>query len=486
VSDNGTPAGLDTGRRYDSQGKLTVDGQAVNYQASAAWLPLFDGERRRASVFHVYYRRAQRGTNRPLTFVFNGGPGAASAYLHVGALGPRRVDCGKEGAVPAAPARLVDNTESWLAFTDLVFVDPVGTGLSRTEPAAAGGEDAKKEPPAEDTFYWDVSKDLASLCDFIGGFLTREGRWSSPIYLAGESYGGYRVARLLRMLQEKAGIGVSGAMLISPALEWDALLASRFHVLGGALRLPSYAAAARRHGRCSHARKKESLADFLNRAERYAMTEYLPALASGDERDAEFLRHLYAWTGVPEDRLVRHGGMPPIDGFVRELLRDEQRVVGLYDAGVAIDDPFPYSDAFKGVDPTLDGINRLYTVAANQHLRDGLGVDAERQYQLLSYDVNRRWQWRDSDTGSPIPPGGAEDIAVALSINPATRITIVHGIYDLVTPYFDSKYLLQQLARGSRFAEQVELALYEGGHMFYMWQKSRRAFTRDAQALYAP
>ncbi|HEY9121089.1 MAG TPA: hypothetical protein VIN33_15140, partial [Marinobacter sp.] len=179
-----------------------------------------------------------------------------------------------------------------------------------------------------------------------------------------------------------------------------------------------------------------------------------------------------------------YDGMPPIDTFVRSLLQDQGKVLGLYDAGTMTDDPFPGSDSFRGVDPTLGGINRLYTTATNQHLRDNLGVDSECHYELLNYDANSRWQWRDEKTGSPIPVGATEDLAVGLGMNPDMRLSIVHGVYDLVTPYFESKYLVNQLRRGSKLANSILLQNYEGGHMFYMWQKSRREFARDTAKMY--
>lgn len=474
-------------RKFESRGRLKLAGKDINYHATAAWLPLNDGDKRKAEVFHTYYRQSGRGrSKRPLTFVFNGGPGAASAYLHVGTVGPKRVACGKEGSLPASPAQLVDNSESWLAFTDLVFVDPVGTGLSKTvtqEPKPEG-----VEPTSPDTFYWDVEKDLDALCEFIGSFLSREGRWASPVYIAGESYGGYRCARLVRMLQEKAGIGISGAMLISPVMEWDSLFASRFNSLAAAIRLPSYAAAARRHGRCEQSRKGESLAEFLQRAEQFALGHYLPGVSAGGpdgELDNKFLKSVSQWIGLDMNQLRAQSGMPSITGFVRALLREEEKVLGLYDAGATTDDPFPGSDTFRGVDPTLGGLNRVYTAAANQHLRDNLGVDSDRQYELLSYDVNRRWQWRDEKTGSPTPGGALEDLAIGLGMNPDMKLSIVHGIYDLVTPYFETSYLMNQLRRDSRLANPVQLHNYEGGHMFYMWQKSRRQFTKDVAKLYS-
>ncbi|MEM6583224.1 MAG: peptidase S10 [Pseudomonadota bacterium] len=473
-------------RSYTSRGRLRLSDKDLNYDANAGWLTLKDAGKPTAEIFHTYYSESGRGRrNRPITFVFNGGPGAASAYLHIGAVGPKRVACGREGELPASPAKLVDNQESWLAFTDLVFVDPVGTGLSKVLSEEA--VDENKAPAPKDTFYWDVEKDLDALCDFIAAFLSQEGRWSAPIYIAGESYGGYRSARLVRMLQEKTGIGLSGAMLISPVLEWDCLFASRFNALAAAIRLPSYAAAARRHGRAAQARKGESLTAFLRRAETFALEQYLPSLCahSGDGKLGDsLLSELSDWIGLDIKQLRAHDGMSSIEQFVRALLRDEKKVLGLYDAGTITEDPFPGSDSFRGIDPTLGGLNRIFTVAANQHLRDNLGVESERQYELLSYDVNRRWQWRNETTGSPVPSGALEDLAIGLGMNPGMQLSIVHGIYDLVTPYFESAHMIRQLHRSSALAKAIKLHAYEGGHMFYMWQKSRRDFTKDAARLY--
>ncbi|MEM8562219.1 MAG: peptidase S10 [Pseudomonadota bacterium] len=473
-------------KSHTSSGRLRLSDKDISYDVNAAWLTLKKAEKPTAEIFHTYYREGGRARrNRPLTFVFNGGPGAASAYLHIGAVGPKRVACGREGELSASPAKLVDNRESWLAFTDLVFVDPVGTGLSKVISDEAGDESEAQAP--KETFYWDVEKDLDALCDFIAAFLSQEGRWSAPIYIAGESYGGYRSARLVRMLQEKTGIGLSGAMLISPVLEWDCLFASRFNGLAAAIRLPSYAAAARRHGRCAQARKGESLPAFLKRAETFALEQYLPSICadSGDGKlDDSFLSELSDWIGLDTKQLKAHNAMSSIEQFVRSLLRDEKKVLGLYDAGTITEDPFPGSDSFRGIDPTLGGLNRIFTVAANQHLRDNLAVDSENQYELLSYDVNRRWQWRNETTGSPVPSGALEDLAIGLGMNPDMQLSIVHGIYDLVTPYFESAHMIRQLRRSSALANAISLHVYEGGHMFYMWQKSRRDFTKDAASLY--
>jgi len=472
-------------KSYDSKGFLTIGKQRFAYQATAGWQALFKADKKSAEMFHTYYRLGDKNAAaRPLTFVFNGGPGAASAYLHVGAVGPVRVETNKDGTLPPAPAQLVSNKESWLPFTDLVFIDPIGTGLSRTINGKGEGE----KPSADDeTYYWDVAKDLESLCEFISAFLSKHGRWRSPIYIAGESYGGYRSARLARMLQEK-GVGLSGAILISPVLEWDHLFASRFSTQAAAIRLPTYAAAARFHGRSERSVARESLTTFLKRAETFALGDFLTSFAMGTRLPAaerkKQLATLSEWTGLTPEVLDRHDGRPSIMTFVRELLRDEEKVLGLYDASYAVDDPLPASDTFAGVDPTLGGLDRLYVAGTNAHLRENLGVDVEQQYKLLSMDVNRKWQWANKDGGDPVPAGASEDVAVGLGMNPAMKVMVVHGLYDLVTPYLDSKYFVEQLAQSSPTAEAIDFKAYEGGHMFYMWEKSRQAFTKDVRSLY--
>ncbi|TNE41914.1 MAG: peptidase S10 [Alphaproteobacteria bacterium] len=483
-------SGSDTGPKiFTSKGSVTMGRSKVGYEAKAGWLPLRDKERVRADIFHTYYRSTEKHSGpRPITFVFNGGPGASSAFLHVGAIGPMRVDVNPDGTVPASPAKLVNNSECWLEFTDLVFVDPVGTGLSRTRPAEK--KDGEAQPDTkDDPFYWNVQSDIDFLCDFITTFLTREKLWTAPIYLAGESYGGYRVGRLVRQLQEKAGVGISGAVLISPALEWDTLFAGDYNAFALTHLIPSMAAAARHHGRCDAAKQGEDLDAFLERAEMFAFGTALPGLSLGklqpNDGHVKLLRALSDWLGLSKEVIELHQGKINFLTFTRELFRDERKVLGWYDAAILADDPFPASGDFKGVDMTLGGQDRIYTVGANTHIRENLGVESDLKYELLSHDVHQKWQWHDPKAGEPVPPGATDDLAVGISINKEMKVTIVHGIYDLVTPYFTSKYLALQLAASYPEAGKIELKNYEGGHMFYMWEASRKAFTKDMKAFYA-
>lgn len=226
-----TPSPPLTRKASTTEHTLSLPDQEIRYIAVSEWQTLFDQEKPVASMFYVaYLASADSALPRPLTFVFNGGPGAASAYLHMGALGPKRVYFAANGSLPKPPVRVVDNVESWLSFTDLVFIDPIGTGFSRSLPQDKDTQDksGEKANPHEvalpkETEFWEVERDLKALGEFIQRFLSQKKRWLSPIFIAGESYGGFRVARLVRKLQQEFGVGLSGAILISPAMEFSLL-----------------------------------------------------------------------------------------------------------------------------------------------------------------------------------------------------------------------------------------------------------------------
>lgn len=302
--------------------QLYFGDRRLSFTATAGSLPLTDAKGdRQAWVFFVAYTRddAARET-RPITFVFNGGPGASSAYLHIGALGPRVIDFGADGRMPALPARLADNPDSWLDLTDLVFVDPVGTGYSRT---VATDNDAGKR-------YWGVREDLQSLAAFIELYLTRNGRMASPKYLVGESYGGFRAARLPHLLASERGIGVAGAFLISPVLEFSLLSGDEFTPIPPALRLPSYAAVTlERMAKLTPA----ALADV----ERFALGPYLTALAAAPSDEAA-MPSIYAavahYTGLPQSIVAQYDARVPLNVFIKETRRTDKLVVSRYDGSL--------------------------------------------------------------------------------------------------------------------------------------------------------
>lgn len=482
---------------------LSLLDRQISYTASAGWQTLFDKDKPIADMFHVaYLAKAEAASSRPLTFVFNGGPGAASAYLHMGALGPKRIYFGENGALPKPPVRLIDNQESWLPFTDLVFIDPIGTGFSRSsqanssdkadadakpdEKSATKDSESSKEP--KETEFWEVDRDLKALGEFIQRFLSRQNRWLSPIFIAGESYGGFRVAKLARMLQQEFGVGLSGAILISPALEFSLLYGSDYNLTSWTTVLPSLAASAAHHDRAQWAGQPGNMQAHLTAAEEFARKTLIPLLVMGDampleERQAAY-EQMAKLIGLPLSIVERQAGRIGIDVFSRELLRDRQRIVGLYDASITAIDPFPDRTNFEGTDPTLDGLDRLFTGAINSHLRDTLGVETDLIYNLLNYETFKAWKFDMNGQLKQGFIGAVDDLRVGMTLNPYMQVYITHGFFDLVTPYFASNHLADLMKLNPEIRPNLTLKHYEGGHMFYTWERSRQEWFGEMQTFY--
>jgi carboxypeptidase C (cathepsin A) len=486
MADHEPPAGAETTATW------TAAGVSIDYTASAEWIVLRRKEKPAAEIFSVSYV-ADRDGDRPVTFVFNGGPGASSAYLHMGAVGPLRVAFPADGKLPQLPSRLVSNEESWLAFTDLVFVDPVGTGFSRViEDDSKDGKDRKKQDNGDDgdaREYFGYKRDLESLCEFMGRWLSGHGRWGSPVFIVGESYGGYRVGRLVRMLQETAGVGLSGAVLISPALEFGSLSPTDYDVLGWVDLVPTMAIAAMHHRRSRAFAAGTPPEDILQEAERFATGDYATLLTRGASMPAvereRILGRLADLIGLSVDMVARAEGRITVGMFTRELLRDERKVLGSYDATITTTDPFPDREAFAGPDPTLAGIVPAYTTAINRQLRSEIGVQTDREYVVVSQEVNELWR-NDAPQHFFTPPVGAtDDFRYGMSLNPHMKAFITHGRYDLVTPYYASDRLRNLMRLDPEMASRLTLRHFGGGHMFYAWEESRREFTAAIAAFVA-
>ena len=462
-----------------SSHSIELNGEKLDYTARADWLVLRTKEKPKAEMFYIAYTRAGNGTeNRPITFVFNGGPGASSAYLHVGALGPKRVHFNADGTAPKPPVRLLDNTESWLAFTDLVFIDPVGTGFSRL--IESDKQDDKKETEGESgksKEFYRLKRDLESLGEFIQKYLSLNKRWDSPVFIAGESYGGFRVGKLTKMLQEGYGVGLNGAILISPSLEWMLLDPSDYDILHWVDLLPSMALAARFHGRSRVTGSTD--ADFRASAEKFAVTDYATCLVQGerlskDARDAVYNK-LADYLGLDREVAALHSGRIPFWVFCRGLLKDSREVCGFYDATIKAVDPFPDRETHQAPDPTLYAIERVFAGGINTQLRKHLQLKTSRDYALLSMDVNEAWRV-DETHAFERQVGATDDMRYAMSLNPHMNVFITHGIYDLVTPYFSTDRLIEHMRLTSEQRERLTVQHFNGGHMFYAWEKSRMAF----------
>jgi len=472
-----------------SEHAITLGGRSVPYRAEADFIILRDRDEPVAELFYsAYFAETDDGAQRPIVFLFNGGPGASSAYLHVGAVGPRRVVFGDEGQVPPPPVALTSNEETWLSFADLVFVDPVGTGFSRIIDAKKKGEkkpaadkDGGESEKVDEGAFFKLSKDLDSLGELMTRFLSKHHRWDSPVFIAGESYGGFRVGKLARRLQEGFGIGLNGAILISPALELSWLLPTDYDVTAFVDTFPTMAAIAHHHGRASAMPEGATIADVLTAAEAFASRDLAHLLLRGrglpeDERVA-ILDRFAAFTGLPVEMVARAEGRIPIDRFSRGLLREDERIVGLYDGSVTGRDPFPDRNAGEGPDPTLWGLERLFASGVNAHLRRDLGIESDRQYQLLSIEINQAWTVDTQTHAFDMNASATDDLRYAMALNPSMKVFITHGLFDLVTPYFTSNRLVDLMKLDDESRGRVALRHFHGGHMFYAWKSSRRDFS---------
>jgi carboxypeptidase C (cathepsin A) len=478
---------------------LSLGDRSIRYTATAGWQTLFEQDKPVAEMFHVAYLvESDTPSQCPLTFVFNGGPGAASAYLHMGALGPQRIYFASNGGLPKPPVRLVDNAETWLHFTDLVFIDPIGTGFSRSlpqekangkpsEPSAEAANPNGEDKPRE-TEFWEVERDLKALGEFIQRFLSRQKRWLSPVFIAGESYGGFRVARLARKLQQEFGVGLSGAILISPALEFSLLGGSDYNLTSWATLLPSLAATAAHHDRAQWAGEPGNLQAHMQAAEQFGRKTLIPLLALGDSLTTEERQTAYqqlaGLIGLSPELVERQGGRIDIELFARELLRDQQRIVGLYDASITAIDPFPDRTVYQGIDPTLDGLDRLFTGAINSHLRDTLAVETDLTYNLLNLETFKAWKFDLKGELKQGFIGAVDDLRIGMTLNPYMQVYITHGFFDLVTPYFASNHLADLMKLNPEIRANLTLQHFQGGHMFYTWDESRLQWFAQMQEFY--
>lgn len=461
---------------------LKLAGKSLDYAATAGFMSVkLEEGKTSARIFSVAYEApASAGQSRPVTFAFNGGPGSASLWLHLGALGPRRVALDDDGTAGPPPPHLVDNAETWLAFTDLVFVDPVGTGFSRAIPAKEGeGPDAKP--------FWGVAQDLDSVGEFIRLWLTRHGRWGSPVYLAGESYGTLRAAGLAAHLFERYGLAVSGLVLVSPVLDYATVAPSLGNDLPYVLLLPSYAAAARFHGRLAPELMARDLPGLLAEAEAFARTDYLLALSRGDglspEEDAALNARVAAFTGLAPEVVARFDARIPVTVFSRELLADKRLVVGRMDATVA--GPPVTPDGWDGYDPSLDPLLAPFAGAFNAYVKTELGFDSDLVYEPLNPKVLADWDFSSGVSGGQGYVDTSAELRTALVVNPALKVLVACGRFDLATPYLGILHSVAHMRLPLEMRGNVLVRYYPAGHMLYTHPEARRQLLADTAAFYA-
>jgi len=443
-------------------------GQRVAYTATAGetFLRAEDGTAR-ASIFSVSYVREPRDPRRPVTFLFNGGPGSGSVWLHMGAFGPRRVAIPSNGTDDGAPPYpIVDNPDSLLDVTDLVFIDPVGTGFSH----ALGDTN-----PAD---YYGVTKDAQSVAQFIRLWLNANGRWNSPKYLGGESYGTTRSAAVLNQLEGTFNdVALNGVILISTVLDFGAGADTPGNEMTYVLNLPSMAATALYHGKA----QAPSVEQFVAEARRFAMGPYAHALLQGnalpaDER-ASVRRELARFTGLSETYLEQADLRVAPSRFYKELLRDRGLTIGRLDARYTGRD-YDNAGETPDNDPSFFGIDGGYTAAINQHLRETLGFSTDRAYVTIG-QVGP-WDWRlgggrDNDVYVNVAPY----IGRALRENSGLRIFVGQGYYDFATPFFAAEYALSRTGIPS---DRIHYEYYGSGHMMYVRDEDRAKLSRDIRA----
>ncbi len=462
---------------FTSSHKGTFGGQKISYRVEAGetYIAGKDGEPA-ASLFTISYIRENVAGPRPVSFVFNGGPGSASVWLHLGLLGPKRVAVASDADADdgAAPYALVDNPLSILDVTDLVFIDPIGTGYSR-----AVGKGENKD-------YWNEEGDGASIAEFIRIWITRNQRWNAPKYLIGESYGTTRAAYLAnRMLTGDVDIALNGMVLISQALDYEGSTSAPDNIYSYITYLPSMAAAAQYHGRAGAGVPQDQ---FLAEARAFARDEYGPALWKGATLRPEERAHI-------RDRLAYFTGLDPayietsdlkilMHRFQKELLRDKGVALGRLDGRYLGDEA---DDAAEGPDSDVSGyaIGSAYNALLNHYLTTDLGVSMDRPYMVSSEEAGNSWNYRDVPEGQYWEPhylNVSHKLTTAMRQNTAMKVWVANGYYDLITPFFDAEITF---ARYGIPQQRVAMTYYQAGHMMYLNEGALEALAADLRSFYS-
>ncbi|GAB2733401.1 peptidase S10 [Salinifilum aidingensis] len=465
-----TPAAVDD--LVSTHHTISTRAGELSYTATAGRMVLreevheegtFHGHKPKAEVFVTsYVADVADSTRRPVTFAFNGGPGASSTWLHLGVLGPRRVLSGDAGDLAAPPYGLTDNAETLLAHSDLVFIDPVSTGYSR---AVEGGK--------PDDFHG-YQRDIESVGELIRLWTTRNGRWLSPKYLAGESYGTIRAAALAEHMQENCGWYPNGLILLSSVLDMGTIRFTEGNDLPYALYLPTYAAIAHHHGKHGDRPLHEVLAE----AEEFASRDYPWALARGARLSAEeragIVRRTAQLTGLSEDYVDRANLRIEHLRFFTELLRDRRLTVGRMDGRFTGWEPDAVGEKFTD-DPAISGIRGAYSAALNHYVREELGYRNDLPYEVLSRRVHP-WSYKEFEGQSV---SVVDNLGAAMRTNPHLRVHVACGRTDGATPYYAAEHTLAQLKIPQQLHGNIDVRYYSAGHMMYVHEPSRLQQSAD-------
>ncbi len=452
---------------------VRVGQRTLNYTVTTGFMPIrnaVSGETE-ARIFFMAYTLDNPPAGRPLMFSFNGGPGSASVWLHLGTLGPRRIKMLDDGMLPPPPYEMEDNQHTWLTETDMVFIDPVGTGYSR----AVKPELASK--------YFGIEGDIASVGEFIRMYLGRNERWMSPLFLVGESYGTTRASGLSNYLFDK-GIALNGIVLVSAVLNFQTIRFADNNDLPLVLILPSYTATAWYHKRLPPAMQAKTIEQVTQEARQFAANEYMPAMMRIDSLSAAERTALAdkfsSLTGLSRDFVERANFRVDLSRFQKELLRSERRTAGRLDSrfkGIDRDAAGDTPDS----DPSMNAIRPPYTAAFNAYVRGELGFKSDSEYYILGGGISSPWNWNVAngyaDTSIPMKD--------AMAKNPYMKIFVAQGYYDMATPFYAAEYTVSAMNLDPSLSRNISFEYYEAGHMMYIEKGSLSKLKSDASKFIA-
>jgi carboxypeptidase C (cathepsin A) len=446
-----------------AQQTMELDGKTLHYTVTVGALPVRDKDGKQVGQV-VVTSYTMPGDNRPVTFAFNGGPGASSVYLNFGAIGPKHLHVGNEGDSPSDPAVLSDNPGTWLDFTDLVFIDPIGTGFSRAEVPA---DQARK-------LFYTTEPDIEYLSRIVYDWLVKNDRLQSRKYLVGESYGGFRGPRITYYLQSELGVAMNGVVLVSPYLNPTVDDNENLSPIPWMVTLPSITAAnLERQNKLT----PEAMADVIS----YTEGEYATTLIKGYADKAatdKMIARVTEMTGLDPEFVKYSGGRLDTGAYLREVHREQGKLGSVYDSNVTSFDPFPYAPDQEANDPLLSSIVAPVTTAMVDFVTRVVGWKVDARYNALSFDVNRAW-----DRDDTLRAGSATQLRQAVAADPKLRVLIVHGWNDLSCPFMGSVLTVNEIpAMGD--PTRVAVHEYPGGHMFYTREASRAALRSDVMDMY--
>lgn len=451
---------------------ITLNGKVINYTATAGAL-ILKNEKDESVALYGYTAYTKDGENdatkRPITFSYNGGPGSSSMWLHIGVMGPRRVVVNDPENAPQPPYKMEDNPFTLLDVSDIVMIDPVGTGLSHAI-AKAKNKD-----------FWGVEQDIKSVSWFIKQYINTNDRWNSPKFLLGESYGTMRSAGVVNYLQENLGISMNGVVLVSSVLDLRSLSFLDGDDASYIMHLPTYAATAWYHNKIPN---KPALETFLKDVRAFTINEYAPALMKGDQisdsEKATVLNKLSYYCGLSAAYLSKGNLRINEPQFTQELLREEHQTVGRLDSRYKGTNQNLLTEG-ASFDPQSSAISPPFTAMFMNYFYNELKVDKSNNYHTNAYAAEGfDWDWKRSKAADyPASPNTAIDLAQAMSRNPQLKILVINGYYDLATPFFGSEYTFDHLGIEKKLKQNISFKYYEAGHMMYIHPASAILFKKD-------